>query len=99
MQKRTRSLIEELTDLADKKDKEVALESRASHIIDSAINLLQLIRENFEPDAAYELERRFINSIKGADSSKFVRGIRKLRDNKETLKTLHLIEGNLKDTD
>jgi hypothetical protein len=99
VQRKTRSLLEELNEFAAKKDKEVALEARATHIIDSAINLLHLIRENFEPEAAYELERRFINSIKGSDSSKFIRGIRKLRDNKETLKTLHVIEGNLKEDD
>ena len=99
MQKKTRSLLEELNEFASKKDKEIALESRATHIIDSAINLFKTIRENFDPESAYELERRFINSIKGADSSKFVRGIRKLRDNKETLKSLRIVEGNLKEED
>lgn len=99
MQKKTRSLLEELNEFAAKKDKEVALESRATHIIDSAINLLQIIRENFDPQSAYELERRFINSIKGSDSSKFVRSIRRLRDNKETLRSLRVINGDIKDDD
>lgn len=99
MQKRTRSLLEELNEFAEKKDKEVALETRATHIIDSSINLIRLIRESFDPEVACELERRFINSIKGEDSSKFIRGIRKLRDNKETLKKLRIIEGDLKDPD
>ena len=97
MQRKTKSLLEELNDFAVKKDREVILESRAVHIIDSAINLIKLIRETFEPEIAYELERRLINSIKGADSAKFVRGIRKLRDSKETARTLKLIEGDLKD--
>jgi len=99
VQKRTRSLLEELNDFAAKKDRESALESRAIHIIDSAINLLGLIRENFDTETAYELERRFLNSIKGADSSKFVRGVRKLRDSKETARNLKLVEGDLKDED
>ena len=97
MQRKTKSLLEELNDFAVKKDREVILESRAVHIIDSAINLIKLIRETFEPEIAYELERRLINSIKGADSAKFVRGIRKLRDSKETARNLKLIEGDLKD--
>jgi len=99
VQKRTRSLLEELNDFAAKKDRETVLETRATHIIDSAINLLNSIKENFDPEAAYELERRFINSIKGADSSKFVRSIRKLRDNKETATKLRIIEGDIKDED
>ena len=99
MQKRTKSLLEELNEFAVKKDRESVLESRAIHIIDSAVNLLNLIKENFDPETAYELERRFINSIKGADSAKFVRGIRKLRDNKETVRNLRIVEGNAKDDD
>jgi len=97
--RKTKSLLEELNDFAIKKDKETILETRAVHIIDSAINIVNLIRESFDPETAYELERRFINSIKAADSSKFVRGVRKLRDSKETAKSLRIIEGNVKDTD
>jgi hypothetical protein len=66
-------------------------------VINSAINLLDLIKENFDPETAYELERRFINSIKAADPAKFTRSIRKLRDNKETVKGLKIVEGDLKE--
>ena len=97
MKRHTRSLLEELNDIAIRKDAEAVIESRAIHVIDSAINLLSLIRENFEPETAYELERRLINSIKGSDPAKFTRGIRKLRDSKETAKHLKIIEGNVKD--
>jgi len=95
----TKSLLEELNSIAEKKHGEAIIESRATHVIDSAINLLTLIKENFPPEEAYELERRFINSIKGGDPNKFVRSIRKLRDNKETKNNLTIIEGNLKDDD
>ena len=90
MKRHTRSLLEELNDIAVRKDAESVIESRAQHIIDSAINLLHLIRENFDPEQAYELERRFLNSIKGADPAKFTRGIRKFRDAKvpSTLKSI-----------
>lgn len=97
MQRKTKSLLEELNDFAIRKDREVVLESRAIHIIDSAINLIKLIRETFDPETSYELERRLINSIKGADSAKFVRGIRKLRDSKDIARNLKLIDGDLKD--
>lgn len=97
VQKKTRSLLEELNDIAVKRDSELVVEARATHVINSAINLLDLIKENFDPETAYELERRFINSIKASDPAKFTRSIRKLRDNKETVKGLKIVEGNLKD--
>ena len=99
MKRATKSLLEELNSISEKKNGEAIIESRATHVIDSAINLLSLIKENFPPDQAYELERRLINSIKGGDSSKFVRSIRKLRDSKEVAKSLTIIDGNLKDED
>lgn len=97
MKRQTRSLLEELNDISLKRDTESIIESRATHVIDSAINLIANIKENFDPETAYELERRLINSIKAGDSSKFTRGIRKLKDAKETAKHLKLIEGDLKD--
>ena len=99
MKRATKSLLEELNSIAEKKHGEAIIESRATHVIDSAINLLALIRENFEPEQAYELERRLINSIKGGDPNKFIRSIRKLRDSKETARHLTVIEGDLKDED
>jgi hypothetical protein len=99
LKRATKSLLEELNSISEKKNSEAIIEARATHVIDSAINLLSLIKENFPPDQAYELERRLINSIKGGDSSKFVRSIRKLRDNKEVVKSLTIIDGNLKDED
>lgn len=99
MKRATKSLLEELNSIAEKKHGEAIIESRATHVIDSAINLLALIKENFEPEQAYELERRLINSIKGGDPNKFIRSIRKLRDSKETARNLTVIEGDLKDED
>lgn len=99
MKRTTRSLLEELNSIADKKNGDAIIESRATHVIDSAIHLLSLIRENYSPEQAYELERRLINSIKGGDPSKFTRSIRRLRDSKETARNLKVIEGDLKNDD
>lgn len=99
MKRVTRSLLEELNAISEKKNSEAVIESRATHVINSAINLLSLIKENFPPEQAYELERRFVNSIRGNDPNKFVRSIRRLRDNKETAKNLTIVEGDLKDDD
>jgi len=83
VKKVTKSLIEELNSIAHKRDSEAVIETRAAHIINSAINLLTLIRENYNETDAGELERRFLNSIRGSDANKFTRGIRKLRDTKK----------------
>jgi hypothetical protein len=99
LKRTTKSLLEELNSISFKKNSENIVESRATHVINSAINLLGIIKESFPPEQAYELERRFINSIKASDPSKFTRGIRKLRDSKETARGLKIIEGNLKDDD
>lgn len=99
MKRATRSLLEELNSISDKKNSEAIIESRATHVIDSAINLLNLIKESYSPDQAYELERRLINSIKGSDPAKFTRSIRKLRDNKETARHLTVVKGDLDELD
>jgi hypothetical protein len=99
LKRTTRSLLQELNSIADKQHSSALIESRATHVIDSAINLLNLIKENYSIEEAYELERRLLNSIKGHDPSKFVRGIRKIRDNKETVKNLKIINGDIKDND
>lgn len=99
MKRATRSLLEELNSVVVKQNNEAVVESRAAHVINSAINLLNTIRENFSPEQSYELERRFINSIRTGDPAKFTRGIRKLRDSKEVAKGLKIIEGDVKNDD
>ena len=81
MKKITKSLIEELNSISIKRDREAVIESRATHVINSAINLLNLIKEHYGSDDAGELERRLLNSIKGSDPNKFSRGIRKIKEN------------------
>jgi hypothetical protein len=79
VQKRTKSILDELDTLLSHRDKESLIESRATHVIQGAINLLSSIRENYDPETALELERRLINSIRGGDPAKFTRAIRKLK--------------------
>ncbi len=80
MQKKTRSLLEELDTLRLHKDRENLVESRANHVITGAINLIQFIRENYDAAQAEELERRLLNSIRAQDSSKFSRGVKRLKN-------------------
>jgi hypothetical protein len=79
LQKRARSILDELDTLIVHKDRENLVESRASHVIQGAINLINYIRENYEPSQADELERRLINSIRTQEPDKFKRGVRRLK--------------------
>lgn len=80
MQRKTRSILEELDSLRLQRDKHSLTESRALHVIQGAINLLNFIRENYQGEQAEELERRLLNSIKQQDSSKFSRGVKRIQN-------------------
>jgi len=79
LQKRTRSILDELAHMPVGKDRENLVESRAAHVITSAINLLNYIKENYDSEQAAELERRLLNSIRAHDPAKFSRGVRRFR--------------------
>jgi hypothetical protein len=83
MRKSTRSILQELSDVGLSRDTEHVIESRGSNIIQSAINLLEMIRESYDVETAAEMERRFLNSIKAADVTKFKRGIKRIQESKE----------------
>jgi hypothetical protein len=92
MKLRTRSILQELNEIASVRNKDSLIESRATNIINSAINLLESLHKNYDAEQADELERRFINAIRGQDPAKFVRGIRKItesRKNKNLLEDLN----------
>jgi hypothetical protein len=61
------------------KDRENLVESRASHVIQGDINLINYIKENYDAEQAAELERRLLNSIRSQDPAKFARGVRRFR--------------------
>ena len=83
MKHNTRSILQELNEIAEVRNKDQLFESRATNIINSAIHLIESLHNSYEPEAALDLERRFINSIKGQDSQKFVRGIRKIAESRK----------------
>jgi hypothetical protein len=86
MKKKTRSILEELNNIGLRRDTDFLIESTASNIIESAINLLGKINNTYDADTASELERRFINSIKSGDPRKFKRSISKVIESKRKAK-------------
>ena len=65
------------------RDKEEVVESRASHILESAIRLMTYIRENFDQETAFKLEKKFNSAIKNMDASKFSRGVARIKENQD----------------
>jgi hypothetical protein len=77
MQKKTRSLLEELDAMYIERDQRHVIENRASNVIASAIRLLEHIDEVYTPEQAENLNRKLINAIKLRDPGKFTRTVRK----------------------
>ena len=77
MQKKTRSLLEELDSMYIERDQRHVIENRASNIIASAIRLLEQIDNAYTPEQAENLTRKLINAIKLRDPGKFTRSVRK----------------------
>ena len=98
MQKHTKSLLEELSSMPLKRDKEEVVESRASHILESTIRLINYIRENFEQDTAFKLEKKFHSAVKNMDASKFSKGVARIKENQDIKKNvLKIKDGEYKE--
>jgi len=81
MRKKTRSLLEELQHLSDTRDINHIIENRASNIITSAINLIELMEKHYPSDKVLILEKKLLNAIRTKDQSKFTRTLRKKTGN------------------
>jgi len=77
-----KSIIEELDQIIPAKNKHAIIESRASHLIASAINLVSLIRDTYPTETADDLVKRLHRSILSEDDRKFMRKIKDLRKSK-----------------
>jgi len=81
MQKKTRSILEELDSIyADRyadRDKKYIIESRASNVITSAIRLLEQIESTYSAEQAENLTRKLLNAIRDRDPNKFTRTVRR----------------------
>ena len=80
MQRKTRSLLEELEAVGANRDTKHVIESRAHNIITSAINLIEMINKHYDADRAQILERKLLSAIKSKDQHRFSKSIRKSDD-------------------
>lgn len=77
MQKKTRSILEELDSMYVERDRRLIIETRAESIIASAIRLVEQIEKEFGPEQAENLTRKLLNAIRTKDSGKFSRSVRR----------------------
>ena len=81
MQKKTRSILEELDAIYEEKhadrDRRYIVESRATNVIASAIRLIEQIEEAYPADQADNLVRKLLNAIRDKDPKKFTRTVRR----------------------
>ena len=86
MQKKTRSILEELDTIyanrySQLNERRYIVESRASNVIASAIRLLEQIEELYDADQAENLQRKLLNAIRLRDPDKFARSVRRTDEN------------------
>jgi hypothetical protein len=77
MQKKTRSLLEELDSLYVERDRRLLIENRAASVITSAIRLIEQIESEYSPEQAENLTRKLLNAIRTKDSGKFSRSVKR----------------------
>jgi hypothetical protein len=77
MKRHTRSILEEINGLVPTRSRREVIASRADHVINSAIHLIELLRENYEPTVAQDLERKLLNAIKLQEANKFKNSLRR----------------------
>jgi hypothetical protein len=83
MKKRTRGILEELSTVGRRSHTDEFIQSTGNNIIESSINLLSKIHETYDANTALELERRFLNAIRGNNPRKFKTGIDKIIEAKK----------------
>lgn len=77
MQKKTRSLLEELESLYVERDRRHFIETRANNLIENAIRLLEEIEKEYTAEQAENLTRKLLNAIKNREPGKFSRSVRR----------------------
>ena len=77
MQKKTRSILQELESLYVERDQRLLIENRATNVIANAIRLVEQIEAEYDAEAADNLTRKLLNAIRTKDAGKFSRSVRR----------------------
>jgi len=77
MQKKTKSLLEELDAMYIERDRRLVLENRARNLIETAIRLIDSIEQEYDSEQAENITRKLFNAIRNRDIDKFTRSVRR----------------------
>jgi hypothetical protein len=82
MRKKTRSILEELQSYRSQ-DPDSMIEASAANILESVINLMSRIDNQYGTEVGVKLEKKFINALKTGDIEKFNRSLKRtIRESK-----------------
>ena len=85
MQKKTRSIFEELDGIyqeryAKRQERGYIVDSRASNVIASAIRLMEQIDSLYDKEQSEDLQRKLLNAIRLRDPNKFSRSVKRANE-------------------
>ena len=84
MKKQTKSILQELTEIGTQHSTKRLVENKGVNLIETAINMLNLIHATYSIEEAEELEKRFLNAIRTRDVKKYKRSINKIHNLKQS---------------
>ena len=73
------TLLTQITGEISVKDKLAMTETRGNHAMSAGLNFIGFIKENYSPEEAEELTKRFVNAIRTNSPEKFYRGVNHLK--------------------
>ena len=77
--KNAKSIIDELGHLVPVKNKHTVVEARATHVITSAINLIETLKVIYPEAEAQDLTKRLVRAILQEDPAKFHRKLNQIK--------------------
>ena len=86
MSNSSKTIFEELSALSRTRNVDGLIETRGMNIVEGAINLIALMRQQLTEKEALDLERRLLNSIRSGDSQKFKRGMTRIKKSRNRSK-------------
>ena len=78
MSDKNHNLLDSIVNYVSDTDKLQSIGNRADHAINSIINLMECIEDEFDSETADDLKRRLFLSIKNKDYRKFEKGLENL---------------------
>lgn len=87
-----KSILSEIEDILPKRDKELIVENRASHVIVSANNIMHLLEGNYDAETADKLQKKFLNAIRTGKMEKFSNALKRVSDANQRIDSKHKTE-------